>query len=193
MQTCHYRLIEAGRRMRRATALLVVPAMLLAPAVFAASAAGEKRAGDVKRHGVGLYWYPDDQDIVPGSKTVLDTFDSEGAPFDDVNWAPAAAETLTPRNQSGQDTRTGKWRISFGKQGKRGTCFGTFKTKRDVIYTTESEQRTEYAGVVRIDGCRKSRRFANLRPGKLGDLEGFVVCDTVSCSGQLYMDGGIYY
>jgi hypothetical protein len=40
-----------------------------------------------------------------------------------------------------------------------GTCFGTYKSTGDIVETTESSQTMQYAGVLRIDGCRNTMSF----------------------------------
>jgi hypothetical protein len=159
-------------------------------AVLLATALGGSAGAAVKKHDVDLTWKPQGQDISAGSDTVVDSFYSYGPPFDDAD--PGYVETMTPRGQDG-DIRTGKWDILFGKGKNRASCKGRYKAELDVVATTETEQTTEYQGRVWIDSCRKSRRLANLEPGKLGDLDGRVICDADSCRGRLDIIGSIRY
>ncbi len=175
--------------MRHATVAVVVSASLLL--AFGAAPASAAKGGGVKKHDVDLTWKPKDQDIVSGSEAVHDTFSSFGPPFDD--WDPAHVETSTPRDQVGQDTRTGTWFILFGKAEKRAQCDGRFKIERDVIETNPSLQTIEYQGRVWIQRCIHSRRFAKLEPGKLGDLDGETTCTGAGCTGRLDIFGEIRY
>ena len=78
-------------------------------------------------------------------------------------------------------------------QQNQGECFGTFSVDRNVTETTDDYQRVEYGGILRIKGCRKAKEFKNVRPGKLGTLEGGTTCTLRRCKGTLHIEGEIRY
>jgi hypothetical protein len=157
---------------------------------FAGSTSVAKRAG-VKKHEVDLLWKPDVQDLYPGKNTVVDTFESSGPPFGDET-----AETLTPRSQVGRDSRSGKWRVLVnpGAHGPEpGMCFGTYKSDRNVIETTETHQIVQYGGSLRVDGCKNTKKFKNVQPGPYGELQGETFCTVNECRGGLEVTGSMRY
>lgn len=164
---------------------------LLATALLALFATATSTAAGIKEHDVDLFWTPDAQDIDPGP-VVVDSFLSEGEPF-----GRELAATETPRSQTGGDIRTGKWTIYLGsgsvQNQNQARCFGTFNIDRNVIETTETHQEVQYGGVLRIKGCAKAKKFKNVKPGKLGTLEGGTNCNLRRCKGTLRIEGEIRY
>ncbi|HEX6116144.1 MAG TPA: hypothetical protein VFY99_03520 [Solirubrobacterales bacterium] len=174
---------------RRAPRTVSLAAILLL-SVFAGATAAAK-AGDVTRHSVDLVWTPDNQDLHPGTPTIVDTFDSAGAPFGDQ-----AAETRTPRDQMFEDTKRGKWILYLRARRPSqdpGVCKGTFEITKDVLETTATTQTVAYDGTMRIDGCRNTRKFRRVEAGRLGKVTGKSFCTVGSCRGGLKIKGQIRY
>jgi len=179
--------------MTRWWALFAVGAALLAapqsaPATPAAPDVSAKLAAAAKKHTVDLLWKPDAQDYIPGP-LVVDSFDWYGPPFG----KEVALDTHVPRDQIGTDQRSGTWRVYLTKDKVPGTCTGTFEVDRNVIETTETDQTVQYSGTVRLTRCEGVKKFKNVKPGKLGDLEGDTICTANGCRGGFRITGNLRY
>jgi hypothetical protein len=163
---------------------VLLAAPVSAPAATAAPDVSAKVAAAATKHDVDLLWKPDVQDNIPGP-IVEDSFDSYGPPFG----KEAPLVTRIPRKQVGSDQRSGKWRV-FLTQGKDpGSCSGTFSLELNVIETTTTHQTVQYGGTVRLTKCKGVKKFRNVQPGKLGDLQGETICTANSCRGGFEIDG----